>query len=151
MPLFLLALGGSAACIFNYQKQQSSVVTSTLYALRAHPGARALLGDEIRFASAAFPWIRGEIDQLHGRIDIRYAVKGSKARGVMRFKSARRTRLGLFETHIWELSLSDKLAPDGVRVYQLLNPDADVSVAASDAGSSACVEPFPAEAQKKGV
>ena len=147
VPLFLLALGGSAACIFNYQKQQSSVVTSTLYALRAHPVARALLGDEIRFTSAAFPWISGKLDQLHGRIDIRYAVKGSKAHGVMRFKSARRTRLGLFETDIWELSLSDELAPGGVRVYQLLNFDAS----AHDAAGFACVEPFPAEAQKKGV
>ena len=148
VPLFLLVLGGSAVCIFNYQKQQSSVVTSTLYALRAHPVARAQLGDEIRFASAAFPWISGELDQLHGRIDIRYAVKGSKARGVMRFKSARKSRLGLFQTDVWELSLSDQLAPGGVRVYQLLNPDAD---AAGETAGGACVEPFPAEVQKKGV
>jgi hypothetical protein len=35
---------------FNYQKSSSSIVNSTLYALRTSPRAREILGDEIYFA-----------------------------------------------------------------------------------------------------
>ena len=94
LPLFILILTGSALGIFNYQKSSSSVVTSTLYALRTNPRARELLGDEVYFKHK-IPWIWGELNQLHGRIDIRYSVKGTRASGVMRFKSVRRSRMGM--------------------------------------------------------
>ena len=79
--------------IFNYQKQSSSVVSSTLYALRTNRDARQVLGDEIYFASK-IPWISGEINQLHGRIDVSFWVKGTKGRGEMKFKSERARRMG---------------------------------------------------------
>ncbi|KAL7276558.1 cytochrome oxidase assembly protein 1 [Rhizina undulata] len=106
IPLFLLTLAISAAAIFNYQKSSSSVVTSTMYALRNHPRAREALGDHITYAWK-WPYIFGELDQFHGKIDIWYAVKGSKGEGVMRFKSVRNGRMGLFETQIWELTMTD--------------------------------------------
>jgi cytochrome c oxidase assembly factor 1 len=31
---------------------------------------------------------------MHGKIDIKFSVKGGKGEGVMRFKSERRTRMG---------------------------------------------------------
>ena len=34
------------------------------------------------------------MNQLHGRIDIQFGVKGNKAKGMMRFKSERRQRMG---------------------------------------------------------
>ncbi|KAL1633715.1 cytochrome oxidase assembly protein 1 [Diplodia intermedia] len=68
LPLFGAIIAGATAAIFNYQKQSSSVVEATLYALRTHPEAREYLGGEIQFASSV-PWISGTIDQLHGRID----------------------------------------------------------------------------------
>ena len=77
--------------IFNYQKSSSSVVSSTLYALRTSKQAREILGDEIYFAHK-IPWISGTMDQLHGRIDISYWVKGTKSKGKMRFKSIRPDR-----------------------------------------------------------
>jgi cytochrome c oxidase assembly factor 1 len=77
--------------IFNYQKSTSSVVSSTLYALRISKQAREILGDEIYFAHK-IPWISGTMDQLHGRIDISYWVKGTKSKGKMRFKSIRPDR-----------------------------------------------------------
>ena len=83
----------SVLAIFNYQKQSSSVVSSTLYALRTNQQAREILGDEIYFAHQ-IPWIKGEINQLHGRIDVSFWVKGTKGRGLMRFKSERKTRMG---------------------------------------------------------
>jgi cytochrome c oxidase assembly factor 1 len=87
-PIFLLVLGASTLAIFNYQKSSSSVVTSALYALRVNASAREALGDEIYFRDK-IPWIFGTIDQLHGRIDINFGVKGTRRTGVMRFKSER--------------------------------------------------------------
>ena len=93
LPPFLVLITASALAIFNYQKSSSSVVNATLYALRTSEEGRKLLGDEIYFRDR-FPWIWGEMNQLHGRIDISFGVKGTKGKGIMRFKSIRRTRKG---------------------------------------------------------
>lgn len=93
IPIFALIMGFSTAAIFNYQKSSSSVVSSALYSLRTNPQARELLGDEIYFASK-FPWIKGEMNQLHGRINIRFWVKGTRQMALMRFKSERKYRMG---------------------------------------------------------
>lgn len=91
-PIFAIAVGASMFGIFNYQKSSSSVVSSTLYALRTSPRAREILGDEIYFAQQ-IPWISGEMNQLHGRIDISFWVKGTRAQGKMRFRSIRPDRM----------------------------------------------------------
>jgi cytochrome c oxidase assembly factor 1 len=91
IPIFLVILVGSTLAIFNYQKSSSSIVNATLYALRTSPRAREELGDEIYFRDK-FPWIWGEMNQLHGRIDISFGVKGNKASGWMKFRSFRPTR-----------------------------------------------------------
>lgn len=91
IPVFAVILVASALGIFNYQKSSSSVVNSNLYALRRSAKAREALGDEIYFAHR-IPWISGELNQLHGRIDISFWVKGSKAQGKMRFKSTRESK-----------------------------------------------------------
>jgi cytochrome c oxidase assembly factor 1 len=106
VPIFLAVLISCTLAIFNYQKSSSSVVASTLYALRTSPKAREYLGDEIYFAHK-MPWIWGEMNQLHGRIDIQFEVKGKKAVGTMRFKSERDGRRGLWETAEWSLETRD--------------------------------------------
>lgn len=106
VPIFLAVLISCTLAIFNYQKSSSSVVASTLYALRTSPKAREYLGDEIYFAHK-MPWIWGEMNQLHGRIDIQFDVKGKKAVGTMRFKSVREGRRGLWETAEWSLETKD--------------------------------------------
>lgn len=93
LPAFLLVITASTLAIFNYQKLNSSVVNSSLYALRTNQEARKVLGDEVYFASKV-PWIRGELNQLHGRINISFWVKGTKGKGLMRFRSERKTRMG---------------------------------------------------------
>ncbi|EON68849.1 hypothetical protein W97_08107 [Coniosporium apollinis CBS 100218] len=115
--LFLSIITLSTLAIFNYQKSSSSVVNSTLYALRTHKEAREALGDEIYFAHKV-PWVWGTIDQLHGRIDIRFMVKGRRQRGEMRFRSIRKGRRGYFETLEWSLKTEDG------KVIELLKPDA---------------------------
>ncbi|KAK3659285.1 cytochrome oxidase assembly protein 1 [Elasticomyces elasticus] len=102
LPIFAAIMGGSTFAIFNYQKQSSSVVSSTMYALRTNDEAREILGDEIYFNSK-MPIIWGEINQLHGRIDIGFWVKGTKNKGWMTFKSERKTRMGFFDTLEWSL------------------------------------------------
>lgn len=91
LPIFAVVVGAAMLGIFNYQKSSSSVVNSTLYALRTSPRAREVLGDEIYFAQQ-MPWIHGEMNQLHGRIDISFWVKGTKAQGKMKFRSLRPDR-----------------------------------------------------------
>lgn len=87
-------------------------MNSTLYALRTSTQARDILGDEIYFAQQ-IPWISGEMNQLHGRIDISFWVKGTKAQGKMRFRSVRPDRMSfvsfvlyfLFSGLFWALLL----------------------------------------------
>ncbi|GAP88988.2 putative cytochrome oxidase assembly [Rosellinia necatrix] len=116
-PVFLALIGLSSVAIFNYQKLSSPVVASTLYALRTSGRARELLGDEIRFRHQ-IPWIAGEMNQMRGRIDIRFAVCGSRAAAVMRFASARPSARAMFETTEWSLETED-----GVRVDLLEGGD----------------------------
>ena len=97
-PIFIIVITISALGIFNYQKTNSSVVASTLYALRTSEIGRKELGDEIYFRDM-LPWIWGELNQLHGKIDISYGVKGNRGSGMMRFKSIRRERMGYVSPH----------------------------------------------------
>jgi cytochrome c oxidase assembly factor 1 len=105
VPLFLLILTGSALAIFNYQKSSSSVIGATLYSLRTNNKAREILGDEIYFKHS-MPWIWGEMNQLHGRINVSFSVKGNKDEAMMRFKSMR-DRSGKFTTEEWSLTMKD--------------------------------------------
>ncbi|KAK6825697.1 cytochrome oxidase assembly [Apiospora arundinis] len=99
-PIFAILITISSLAIFNYQKSSSPVVASTLYALRTSPKARELLGDEI-------PWISGTMNQLQGRVDISFKVKGTKTEAVMRFASFRPGAKAMFETTEWSLQFPD--------------------------------------------
>ncbi|KAL8310388.1 hypothetical protein RB597_010304 [Gaeumannomyces tritici] len=105
-PIFLAIIGACSVAIFNYQKMSSPVVASTLYALRVSPEAREYLGDEIYFKQQ-IPWISGEINQLHGRINISFAVKGTRRDAIMHFASNRPSPKAIFETTEWSLELED--------------------------------------------
>ncbi|KAL8668838.1 MAG: hypothetical protein Q9168_006544 [Polycauliona sp. 1 TL-2023] len=106
LPIFLSIITLSTLAIFNYQKSSSSIVNATLYALRTSEAGKRELGEQVYFRDK-FPWIWGEMNQLHGRIDISFGVKGTKGKGVMRFKSVRKTRMGYFETQEWSLEMED--------------------------------------------
>lgn len=106
LPLFAVIVTACSLAIFNYQKMSSPVVSSTLYALRTSPTARAILGDEVYFKHQ-IPWIRGTLNQMQGRIDIWFTVKGSRGTATMRFSSNRPTHRGVFETTEWSLVTED--------------------------------------------
>ncbi len=106
MPIFVALIGVASIAIFNYQKSSSPVTAATLYALRTSPRGRAYLGDEIYFRQR-IPWISGEINQVQGRINISFAVRGTRNEGVMRFVSRRPTAKGVYETLEWSLETAD--------------------------------------------
>ena len=105
LPIFILVISGAALAFFNYQKSSSPVVESALYALRVNPEARAALGDEVYFADRV-PYIWGSIDQLHGKIDISFSVKGTKDKAMMTFRCERRRDVG-WVGHINDSTSSD--------------------------------------------
>jgi cytochrome c oxidase assembly factor 1 len=106
LPIFTLVVAASALAFFNYQKASSSTVSSILYALRTNPAARELLGDEIYFASNV-PWIRGEMSQMQGNIDITFWVKGTRGVAKTRFVARRKEKRGTFATEEWSLTKED--------------------------------------------
>ncbi|KAH7320906.1 cytochrome oxidase complex assembly protein 1-domain-containing protein [Stachybotrys elegans] len=106
LPIFFVVVAACSVAILNYQTASSPVVSATLFALRTSPKARAVLGDEIYFKSL-MPWIGGEINQLAGRINVHFSVRGTRGTGVMRFSSSRPTSKGLWETSEWSLRSDD--------------------------------------------
>lgn len=104
LPIFFALMVASALALINYERSCSSVVSSTLYALRHNEIGRRELGDEIYFRDK-FPWIWGEMNQRYGKIDICYGVKGTNAKGLMRFKAVRKTRMGLVSALAFKGSL----------------------------------------------
>lgn len=108
LPVFAAIMAACTLAIFNYQKSNSSVVSSALYSLRTNEEARRILGDEVYFAQQ-LPWIWGSIDQVHGNIDVSFMVKGTKGKAMMRFRSVRRTRMGFVSIIVPFLVLEDGL------------------------------------------
>ncbi|KAF2642398.1 DUF1783-domain-containing protein [Massarina eburnea CBS 473.64] len=121
-PIFLLSMAAATFAFFNYQKQESSVVTSTLYALRTNPIVRERLGDEIYFASK-YPWIKGEINQVHGRIDITFWVKGTRDMGEVRLRCRRRGRGGYFVTQEYSLTMAEREGGGERERLELYDPE----------------------------
>ncbi|KXJ97174.1 cytochrome oxidase assembly [Microdochium bolleyi] len=106
LPIFVVLIAAASVAIFNYQKSSSPIVGATLYALRTNAKAREYLGDEVYFKHQ-IPWISGEMNQVRGRINISFAVKGTRANGTMRFASNRPTPRSAFETLEWSLVTED--------------------------------------------
>lgn len=52
------------------------------------------------------------MNQMQGRINISFRVKGTRAGGVMRFASFRPSPKGMFETTEWSLQTDDGLVID---------------------------------------
>lgn len=114
---FWVLMGICALLMFNYEKQNSPVVTTTLHFLRRSQIIRSVLGDEIDFASV-YPWISGELNQVKGVVDIKFTVKGSNNQGVVRLVADRKSRHDEFLIHEWSLEVDGKkydlLADDSV-------------------------------------
>ncbi|KAK9472423.1 cytochrome oxidase complex assembly protein 1-domain-containing protein [Dipodascopsis tothii] len=87
--IFAVIMGFVSVGFFNYERQNSSVVASTMYRLRRSPLVNRALGNNIRFKHA-YPWISGDLDFLHGLIDIEFTIVGSKGvPATVHFRSSR--------------------------------------------------------------
>ncbi|OLL22310.1 Kinetochore protein spc25 [Neolecta irregularis DAH-3] len=119
----LATWGVSLAAIFNYEKQSSPVVHSTLYSLRRNAIAKEILGDDIQHSSK-WPWITGTINPQHGKIDMSYKVKGERryalsdlvygigGEGLMTFHCIRRSKRSEWEVITWKITDSTGRAVD---------------------------------------
>jgi cytochrome c oxidase assembly factor 1 len=106
LPWFLAFLGLSSYAIANHNKSSSPAVAAMMYALRTSPRAREALGDEIYFANA-IPWIHGSMNQFHGKMDVWFSVRGTRAPAKMRFRSQRPRAKAAYETLEWTLEMED--------------------------------------------
>lgn len=105
---FFVAMGVSLACIFNYEKTQSPIISNTLYHLRRSALTRDLLGDSIDF-DGLVPWVYGELNQVSGDINIRFAIKGSKGvRGMVKLVADRENKNQEFLIHEWSVTVNGK-------------------------------------------
>ncbi|KHN98215.1 cytochrome oxidase complex assembly protein [Metarhizium album ARSEF 1941] len=136
LPVFLAVVAACSVSIFNYQRTSSPIVSSTLYALRTNARARAILGDDIYFRHQ-IPWVGGRMNQMQGRIDIRFAVKGTRGWATMRFSSNRPSSRSLFETTEWSLTTPDGQwvdLLDGGDPFRALLGGGGLAAAAEEAG-----------------
>ncbi|KAK9237206.1 cytochrome oxidase complex assembly protein 1-domain-containing protein [Lipomyces kononenkoae] len=116
--IFFSVMATISLGFFNYERQQSPIVSSTMYSVRRSPAARDLLGSNIRFKDPV-PWISGSLDFLHGNVDLSYKVIGSaNVPATLHFRSIRRAKGEPFEMVAWEL-----IAQDGRRVDLMVDDE----------------------------
>lgn len=97
---------GAISLAYNYQRQATGIVASTLFSVQQNDTAKRLLGGEIAYASK-WPWIHGHINQLQGKVDIRYKVKGAERAGMVEFASRRPTPKSEYEIIKFDLVTDD--------------------------------------------
>lgn len=105
---FSVTIVAALALIFNYEKTESPVISNTLYHLRRSPATRDLLGENIEF-DGLIPWVFGELNQVAGKVDIKFHIKGSKnVSGVVKLVAGRASRRDEFLIHEWSLTTKDR-------------------------------------------
>ncbi|CEP60776.1 Coa1p LALA0_S01e18712g [Lachancea lanzarotensis] len=119
LGLFAVAIGVSLACIFNYEKTQSPIVSNSLYHMRRSQAIRDLLGDSIDF-DGLVPWVFGDLNQVAGKVNISFYIKGSKnVQGVVKLVADRENKHQEFLIHDWSVTVGEKkidlLSEEGTR------------------------------------
>lgn len=105
---FSVAIIAALALIFNYEKTESPIVSNTLYHLRRSPAITDLLGENIEF-DGIMPWVFGELNQVAGKVNIKFYIKGSKGvSGVVKLVAGREARQDEFLIQEWSLTTKDK-------------------------------------------
>ncbi|KAG9287952.1 hypothetical protein G9A89_017547 [Geosiphon pyriformis] len=94
------------AVAWNHERQSTSAIQGSLFNLRYNSEVRHILGENIGFASS-WPWISGKVNNLKGRIDARYRVKGDKGTGIVHFHSIRRNAGKEWEVIDFSLTTED--------------------------------------------
>lgn len=113
---FCILMGVSFYGIIKYEDASAPVVSSTLYTLRRSKQARAILGENIGFASL-MPWISGSVAAGAGTVDFSYRAKGEKGAATVRFNSRKDPLTKKFIVLEWSLT------PDNGETVSLLEED----------------------------
>ncbi|SCV06227.1 LANO_0H24894g1_1 [Lachancea nothofagi CBS 11611] len=119
LGLFAVAITVSLACIFNYEKTQSPIVSNSLYHMRRSQAIRDLMGDSIDF-DGLVPWVYGNLNQVAGKVNISFYIRGSKdVQGIVKLVADRENKHQEFLIHDWSVSVGDEtidlLAEGGTR------------------------------------
>ncbi|KAH3898969.1 Coa1p SCDLUD_005316 [Saccharomycodes ludwigii] len=106
--VFVVTTTIALLCLFNYEKTQSPIVTNTLYQLRRSQRIRELLGNNIDF-EGLFPWVFGELNQVAGKINITFYVKGTKGvRGTVRLVADKNNEFNELFIKDWSITIGNE-------------------------------------------
>lgn len=86
----VLTWTGILALAFNYQRQESSVVAGTFFALQHDPQVQKHLGSRVNWEHPFFPWIHGTVNYLKGIVDISFRIQGEQGKHMSRSKRKKR-------------------------------------------------------------
>ncbi|GMM37668.1 Coa1 protein [Saccharomycopsis crataegensis] len=93
--------------IVNYEKFSSPIIGSTMHFLRRSDKVKEVLGKNIDFTSA-FPWISGEFNQVKGKIDISFKIKGDNGKiGVVKLVANRPNKSVPLTIDEWSVTVDD--------------------------------------------
>lgn len=102
---FSAAIAASLTIIFNYEKTENPIISTTLYQLRRSAKTKELLGENIEF-DGFIPWVYGTLHPVQGKINITFYIKGDKNKGgVVRLIADRENRNDEFLIHEWSLTV----------------------------------------------
>lgn len=103
--LFSGIMVASLAVIFNYEKTENPIISTTLYQLRRSQRTKELLGENIEF-SGLVPWVYGKLNNVAGKVKIRFYIKGDKGPiGEVRLIADRANKNSEFLIHEWSLTV----------------------------------------------
>ncbi|CAH1761102.1 7659_t:CDS:2 [Entrophospora sp. SA101] len=78
----------ATVCFFNYERVNNNIIQTSLLHIKKNPLAIETLGNNIGFSSS-WPWVIGKVNILKGKVDVKYSVKGNKAKGKIHFRAIR--------------------------------------------------------------
>ncbi|CCE63110.1 hypothetical protein TPHA_0E00130 [Tetrapisispora phaffii CBS 4417] len=103
---FVLSVSSALGLLFNYEKTESPIVVNTIYYLRRSAKTREILGDNIEF-DGLIPWVSGKLNQVQGKVNIKFHIKGSNnVVGTVRLVADRNNRDEEFLIHEWTLTVN---------------------------------------------
>ncbi|AET39090.1 Coa1p Ecym_4006 [Eremothecium cymbalariae DBVPG len=104
---FVMVIGISFSMFVNYERTQLPIVSNTMYHMRRSKQVRELMGDNIDF-DGVLPWVSGKLNQVAGKVDIKFNTKGSKGvRGIVHLVADRENKDREFLIHEWSLTVGD--------------------------------------------
>lgn len=96
--------------IVNYEKMSSPMIGSTMHFMRRSPEVKQLLESKDIDFDSIFPWIKGTLNQVQGKIDVSFNVKGVQSGmvGTVRLIADRPNKHVPLTIREWSVTTGDK-------------------------------------------